>query len=59
MIQRAEIKELIERLKEPRKFIQVIVGPRQIGKTTQAFVVGNEGIPLADFLQTDMRLLFR
>ena len=34
MIQRAEIKELIERLKEPRKFIQVIVGPRQIGKTT-------------------------
>lgn len=34
MIQRAEIKELIKRLKEPRKFIQVIVGPRQIGKTT-------------------------
>ena len=34
MIQRAEIKELIERLKEPRKFIQVIVGPRQVGKTT-------------------------
>ena len=28
MIQRTEIKELTERLKEPRKFIQVIVGPR-------------------------------
>ena len=34
MIQRAEIKELTARLKEPRKFIQVIVGPRQVGKTT-------------------------
>lgn len=34
MIQRTEIKELTERLKEPRKFIQVIVGPRQVGKTT-------------------------
>lgn len=34
MIQRAEIKELTERLNEPRKFIQVIVGPRQVGKTT-------------------------
>ena len=28
-------------------------------KPLQAFVVGNEGIPLADFLQTDLRLLFR
>ena len=34
MIQRAEIKELTERLNEPRKFIQVIIGPRQVGKTT-------------------------
>lgn len=34
MIQRVEIKELIRRLNEPRKFIQVIVGPRQVGKTT-------------------------
>ena len=34
MIQRAEINELTARLKEPRKFIQVIVGPRQVGKTT-------------------------
>ena len=34
MIQRSEIKELTNRLKEPRKFIQVIVGPRQVGKTT-------------------------
>ena len=27
---------LLERLKEPRKFIQALVGPRQVGKTTLA-----------------------
>ena len=37
MIQRSEIKELTERLIEPRKFIQVIVGPRQVGKTTMVY----------------------
>ena len=29
-------KELLTRLKEPRKFIQVLLGPRQVGKTTLA-----------------------
>ncbi|HSX26006.1 MAG TPA: ATP-binding protein [Chlamydiales bacterium] len=28
--------QLIQRLKEPRKFIQVLLGPRQVGKTTLA-----------------------
>ncbi len=28
--------KLVERLKEPRSFIQVLVGPRQVGKTTMA-----------------------
>ena len=28
--------ELIKRLGEPRKFIQVLLGPRQVGKTTLA-----------------------
>lgn len=32
--QRELIKELVKRVKEPRKFIQVIYGPRQVGKTT-------------------------
>ena len=25
---------ILERLREPRRFIQVIAGPRQVGKTT-------------------------
>lgn len=34
MIVRGQINELISRLQEPRKTIQVVAGPRQIGKTT-------------------------
>ena len=33
-IVRGQIKELISRLLEPRRTIQVVAGPRQIGKTT-------------------------
>ena len=31
---RAQLPEFIERLKERRRFVQVVAGPRQIGKTT-------------------------
>lgn len=34
MYERAALKGLIKRMKEPRSFIQVIMGPRQVGKTT-------------------------
>jgi predicted AAA+ superfamily ATPase len=34
MIKRAHLQLLIERMKEPKKFIQVLAGPRQVGKTT-------------------------
>lgn len=34
MYQRSYYQTVISRLNEPRKFIQVIVGPRQVGKTT-------------------------
>lgn len=34
MIQRPYIKEITKRINEPRKFIQVLYGPRQVGKTT-------------------------
>ena len=34
MFERPYIKEVRERLEESRKFIQVILGPRQVGKTT-------------------------
>ncbi|WP_285010523.1 ATP-binding protein [Pedobacter faecalis] len=34
MFQRPYINELTSRIKEPRKHIQVVMGPRQVGKTT-------------------------
>ena len=34
MFQRAQHKKLTDRVNEPRKFIQVVFGPRQVGKTT-------------------------
>lgn len=34
MIQRKEIQMIKSRINEPRRFIQVIMGPRQVGKTT-------------------------
>lgn len=34
VFQRSEVKLLIDRLNEPRRFIQVVMGPRQVGKTT-------------------------
>ncbi|MEO6583791.1 MAG: ATP-binding protein [Ferruginibacter sp.] len=34
MFERHQLKTIIKRINEPRKFIQVIMGPRQIGKTT-------------------------
>ncbi len=34
MFERPYFQELTTRLKEPRKFIQVLMGPRQVGKTT-------------------------
>jgi predicted AAA+ superfamily ATPase len=33
MFQRPHFKQLIERIQEPRKFIQVLAGPRQVGKS--------------------------
>jgi uncharacterized protein len=36
MIERSQIQILINRILEPRKFIQVLTGPRQVGKTTMA-----------------------
>lgn len=36
MFERSELEILRKRIEEPRKFIQVITGPRQVGKTTLA-----------------------
>jgi predicted AAA+ superfamily ATPase len=34
MFERVHLQQLIKRVKEPRRFIQVVMGPRQVGKTT-------------------------
>jgi uncharacterized protein len=34
MIERAALPGFVERLREPRRFVQVVAGPRQVGKTT-------------------------
>jgi predicted AAA+ superfamily ATPase len=36
MIERGQLQVFIKRILEPRKFIQVLMGPRQVGKTTMA-----------------------
>lgn len=34
MFERKHLQTLTKRINEPRKFIQVLLGPRQVGKTT-------------------------
>src|SRR5664279_2909267 len=34
MFERHHLQTLIQRMQEPRRFLQVIMGPRQVGKTT-------------------------
>jgi len=34
MFERIHLQQVVQRIHEPRKFIQVILGPRQVGKTT-------------------------
>jgi uncharacterized protein len=46
MIERSQLQDLTKRLSEPRKFIQVLMGPRQVGKTTMANqMLKKAGIP--------------
>ena len=43
---RPQASELLSRLREPRRFIQIVAGPRQVGKTTLALHVAAEcGLP--------------
>lgn len=46
MYKRAQYQTIIKRLKEPRHFLQVVLGPRQVGKTTVVKqVLKNLGLP--------------
>lgn len=48
---------LLERVREPRRFIQSIIGPRQVGKTTLARQVADElGIP-SRYITADLATL--
>ena len=74
MFERAYIERLRKRIEEPRKFIQVLMGPRQVGKTTEkngmsAFakkfnpqkllLVGTGGITIENFLKINPIELFK
>jgi len=37
MFERALVQKLVDRMNEPRRFIQMVVGPRQTGKTTAVY----------------------
>lgn len=52
MFKRAQYQTIVNRLREKRRFIQVVIGPRQIGKTTvvkQALKTLGTNIPFLDF----------
>lgn len=47
MFRRQVVQELLQRLSEPRRFLQVLAGPRQTGKTTAARqVAGTVSMPM-------------
>lgn len=51
--QRPQFKSLFARLSEPRRFIQVVAGPRQAGKTTLVQQVGDQLDLPAQFASAD------
>ncbi|MGZ3898548.1 MAG: ATP-binding protein [Flavisolibacter sp.] len=53
MFQRPHLQGIIRRVKEPRRFLQVIMGPRQVGKTTLVTqLVEKMNLPF-DFVSAD------
>jgi predicted AAA+ superfamily ATPase len=50
MIRQANPDELLKRLKEKRRFEQVLAGPRQVGKTTEVRQVMEASTPREEFL---------
>lgn len=57
MQKRPIYKQLIKRLKEPRKFIQVLLGPRQVGKTTLALQAAKEINKPSHYISADLATL--
>ena len=48
---------LLQRLREPRKFIQVLLGPRQVGKTTLALQAAEEIGKPCHYISADLATL--
>ncbi len=53
MFERSELQSIISRISEERKFIQVLVGPRQVGKTTLVKQLVNKIETLCYFITAD------
>ena len=53
MFKRMLVTQLTERLNEPRRFIQIVVGPRQTGKTTAVSQALEELMIPAHFVSAD------
>jgi len=53
LFKRHAFQTLLSRLREPRKFIQVLSGPRQVGKTTLARQVMDAGGFLSHYVSAD------
>lgn len=69
MYERPYLKLVTSRIEEPRKFIQVILGPRQVGKTTMITQLlsqlsipnlyeSADAIPYDEFLKINPKELF-
>lgn len=57
MKKRPIFQQLFERLQEPRRFIQVLLGPRQVGKTTLALQVSEEIQKPCHYISADFATL--
>ena len=49
--------QLLKRLQEPRRFIQVLLGPRQVGKTTLALQIAEEIKKPSHYISADLATL--
>lgn len=57
MKKRLVFAKLMERLREPRKFIQVLLGPRQVGKTTLALQAAKDLEKPSHYISADLATL--
>jgi len=57
MKKRPIFNQLLKRLQEPRKFIQVLLGPRQVGKTTLALQVAKAIKKPSHYISADLATL--